>query len=187
VGKDKADRALRRRTVKGLTFFFLLIGVFSVVVTWWLFAAKLSFISVRGESMEPTFKNGDSVVLKQAKAPEPGMIFVFDKPKSWNYMGTGERVLIKRVAAVPGQTLSYDGKAFMVDGKPIYTLADQGYECKAGPVGYKHTLTKQEVFVMGDNSLESLDSRRIFCDGHPENAYIGSLRVVDFGTVERVF
>lgn len=102
-------------------------------------------------------------------------------------MGTGETVLIKRIAAAPGDTLSYDGKAFYVNGKVLYSLAKDHYQCNAGPVGYKHKLTKEQVFAMGDNPLKSLDSRRIFCDGHPNEAYIGYRSVIDFGTIERIF
>lgn len=184
---DKADKAMRRRTVKIVTIFMLFVGVFAAVLIWWLFAAKISIVAIRGESMEPTFSNGENIVLRQAEVPEPGMIFVFEKPSSWSYMGTGEKVLIKRIAAAPQQTLTYDGKAFYVDGKVIYTLADDNYECAAGEVGYEHKLTQEEVFAMGDNASKSLDSRRIFCDGHPENAYIGFKNLIDFGTIERVF
>jgi len=184
---DKADKALRSRTAKALTVFFIFVGVFAAVITWWLFAAKISIIAVKGESMEPAFSDGQNLVLRQEKAPEPGSIFVFEKPKSWDYMGTGERVLIKRIAAVPQQTLTFDGKAFYVNGEELYNVEENNYECSAGEVGYEHTLTQQEVFVMGDNALKSLDSRRIFCDGHPEDAYLGFRDAIDFGTIERIF
>lgn len=184
---DKADKALRRRTAKILTIFALFVGVFAVVLGWWLFAAKISIVAVRGDSMEPALSNGQNIVLKQEPAPRQGMIFVFEKPNTWDYMGTGEKVLIKRVAAAPQSVLTYDGKAFYVNGEAIYKLADDGYKCKAGEVGYEHKLTQKEVFVMGDNALQSLDSRRIFCDGHPENSFIGFNNLIDFGTIERVF
>lgn len=137
--------------------------------------------------MEPYLHNGDNVVLKQSKAPEPGEIFVFRKPASWSYLGTGEHVLIKRIAAVPGDTLTYDGKRFAVNGKTIYNLSKDNYQCSKGQVGYSHRLTPQEVFVLGDNASVSLDSRRIFCDGSPKNAYISNSLAVDFGRVERIF
>jgi signal peptidase I len=184
---DKADKALRRRTAKVLTVFFLFVGVFAAVLTWWLFASKISIVAIRGESMEPALSDGQNVILKQEKAPEPSSIIIFDKPRTWDYMGTGERVLIKRIAVVPQETLTFDGKAFYVDGQELYNVEENNYECAAGEVGYEHKLTQQEVFVMGDNALKSLDSRRIFCDGHPENAFIGFRNVVDFGTIERIF
>lgn len=137
--------------------------------------------------MEPTLHDGQNIILKQVEAPKPGLIFVFEKPNSWSYMGSGEKVLIKRIAASPQQTLSFDGEAFYVNGEEIYNVKENNYECSAGPTDYVHKLNQEEVFVMGDNALESLDSRRIFCDGDPDDAYIGFKNVIDFGTIERIF
>lgn len=184
---DKADKALRRRTLKAFTIFLIFVGVFSAVLIWWLFSARVSIVAVRGDSMEPALSNGENVVLRQENVPEIGMIIVLEKPNAWDYMGTGETVLIKRLAATPQTTLSFDGKAFLVDGKVIYSLAEDNYECAAGEVGYEHKLTQKQVFVMGDNASESLDSRRIFCDGNTEEAYVGYRSVIDIGTVERIF
>ena len=137
--------------------------------------------------MNPTLTNGKNVILHQEVAPRQGLIFVFRKPTAWKYMGTGEKVLIKRIAAAPGDTLTFDGKAFYVNGIVLYELSKDNYECAAGKAGYSHTLTKHEVFAMGDNALKSLDSRRIFCDGNASGAYIAYRNVIDFGTIERIF
>lgn len=133
--------------------------------------------------MEPTFKNRDSVVLKQETAPEIDQISFFHKPESWEYMGEDESILVKRIAAAPGDTLEFDGKSFIVNGEESYTLSTDNYVCEAGTIDYKHTLSKNEVFVMGDNAKVSLDSRRIFCDGDTEHIYIPSQDMIDFGHI----
>lgn len=184
---DKADRALRKRTAKIIAIFLVIVGVFGGLAIWWLFAAKISIIAVRGDSMEPALSNGDNIALQQITAPRKGMIIVFEKPKSWQYMGEDDKILVKRIAAVPQDVLSYDGEAFYVNDELIYRLSDDNYQCDAGPIGYEHRLTQKEVFALGDNASVSLDSRRIFCDGNPENAFIGIRDVIDFGTIERIF
>lgn len=137
--------------------------------------------------MEPTLKDRDSVILEQAKEIENGQIIFFDKPISWKYESQDSTVLVKRVAAIPGDTITYDGESFLVNGEVAYSLSEDNYECDAGPVGYEHTVTNKQVFVMGDNARASLDSRRIFCDGEPEKSYITKRAIIDYGHIVTKF
>jgi len=184
---DQATKDMRRRFTKAAAIFFIIIAVLSGLLIWWFFAAKISLISVQGDSMEPTFHSGDTVVLKQSFQVKKGMIAVFPKPASWDYLGTGHPELVKRIVAGGNSVLFYDGSKLYVDGQMVYDLKAHSYPCTAGPVGYSHKLSQNQIFAMGDNHSVSLDSLRIFCDGHPEDAFIPFKSVVAYGTVERIF
>lgn len=164
---------------------FIAIGIVMISVAIFVFIVKsgISLVAVSGNSMEPTFHDRESIILKQESLLKADQIIIFHKPKSWSYETYKTDVLIKRVKAVPGDTLTYDGKAFYVNGETVFTLSDVNYKCDAGEVGYSHTLAGNEAFVMGDNANESLDSRRIFCDGKPDDAFVKKTSLIDYGKV----
>jgi signal peptidase I len=180
---DLATRKLRRRISKTGFWFLITILVLSAAIITFFFTSRVSLFSVVGDSMEPTFQPRDSFVLRQSSAPEQGQIIIFRKPAAWKYTSGMDEQLVKRVGAIPGDTLTFDGAAFKVNGEVLYDVAAAGYECAAGARDYSHTLTASETFVIGDNAPRSLDSRRIFCDGSPGDSYVERRQVIDFGTM----
>lgn len=112
--------------------------------------------SVDGESMFPTLQNKDQLIIsKFLYKPHTGDIIVFDSEKSL------EKALVKRVIATAGQTVQIDteqGKV-IVDGVAL----DETYVAEptriSGDQQYPLTVPEGEIFVMGDNRNNSLDSR----------------------------
>lgn len=181
---DKATKAMRKRIAKSASIFALVVALIAGGILWWFFSAHISFIVVRGESMSPTFENGETVVLEQAKEVEKGMIVVFPKPQQWDYMGADTPELIKRIAAGGGSTVEYDGEKLYIDGEVAYDIEANEYQC-ALEEGYSHTLSSEELFVMGDNHKNSLDSLRILCDNErPDAAYVPFLKTFAYGYVK---
>lgn len=180
---DLASKELKSRIKKIILWTIIgsLIISFSVLV--FLFNSGLSLFAISGSSMEPTLQDKSSIVIQKEKSIAINQIAVFDKPKSWDYMKDKDTVLIKRIAAVPGDVLEFDGKSILVNGEVSYSVDTNKYECSAGEVGYKHTLSNKEIFVMGDNAQVSLDSRRIFCDGDTENIFIPYNNIVSYGKI----
>lgn len=108
-------------------------------------------------SMEPTIAISDRVLvnkfLYRFQDPVPGDIVVFDDP-------TGETpALIKRVIAVPGQTVDIRDGQVLIDGTPIDEPYVHGKDTAPGGVALPYTVAEGEVWLMGDNRPNSKDSR----------------------------
>ncbi|TAM91626.1 MAG: signal peptidase I [Jatrophihabitans sp.] len=170
-GRQTASGVARRRTRSALR---LLVTVLIVAVT----AALLrSFVVapyyIPSGSMEPTLHgcagcNNDHVLVDKLSyrmhAIHRGDIVVFTRPSTWQ---VPERVLIKRVVAVGGDTVALQDGRLSVNGEPV----DEPYVNRACPPVTSLTeaprpgvvttvhVPAHEVFVMGDNRCNSADSR----------------------------
>lgn len=180
---DNATRDMVKTLRKTFVVLLVVVAFCSAVMFGVLNRAGISFFAISGDSMNPFFKDGDSVVLKQENTIRKGQIIFLKKPSAWSEYSFKDKTLVKRVVAVPGDTITYDGSTIKVNNDVFYDVKGEGYECSVKVVGYSHTLSSGEVFVAGDNAKESLDSRRIFCDGHPDEAYVPKNFVKDFGHV----
>lgn len=121
-----------------------------------IFTFFFKISTVVGESMENTLKDGNTVIISATNHDiEYGDVIVISQP---NYY---EKVLIKRVIAVGGQTIYFDrmtGKV-VVDGEQL----DEPYIKENMEFTYSmtstYTVPEGKLFVMGDNRNESADSR----------------------------
>ncbi|MEF2966152.1 signal peptidase I [Paenibacillus sp. M1] len=137
---------------------------FAVMLLLNIFVFNLSL--VKGQSMEPTLEEAERLfvdkIVYRFVPPKAGDVVVLKDPS------TGEDkkpLLIKRVVAVPGQTVEIRDHVLIIDGRPqsepyTDTVIEDG---DLAPV----TLGEDEYFVMGDNrhAGRSKDSR-----------YFGSVR-----------
>lgn len=111
---------------------------------------------VHGTSMNPTLQDGDYLLVsKQAYTfhePERGEIVIFP-------VGEEQKLYIKRVIGLPGDVITIESGEVYVNGNvnsQDYTL--DGYT--SGDID-SLVVPEGELFVLGDNRLNSIDSREI--------------------------
>lgn len=116
---------------------------------------------VSGESMVPTFQNGDYLIVDELtyrlRDPQRGEVIIF------RYPNDPSRFFVKRVIALPGETIKFDGSmTFAINGpslsEPI-TLTEPYISRDMVMAKKTVTLGTDEYFVMGDNRPASSDSR----------------------------
>jgi len=110
---------------------------------------------VQGASMEPNFSSGDYLLIDEAtyrfREPERGEVVVFKNPSD-----TSE-FYIKRIVGLPGEEVIINGNKVSIDGESFEeTYLPDGIFFEGQ---YIFQLDEDEFFVMGDNRLQSFDSR----------------------------
>lgn len=73
--------------------------------------------------------------------------------------GKLNRILVKRIAACPGDSVEIKNGTLYVNGEISTVYQTEGIFKKAGIAGRELVLQKQQYFVIGDNIVESKDSR----------------------------
>ena len=135
------------------------------------FAIQAFFIP--SASMEPTLFPGDHVLVNKLSYDvhnvNTGDVIVFRRPPADNSSDVGD--LIKRVVGLPGQTISVANCRVYINGKELsQPYLPKGWQAiqycttwVGGPgtanLHNPYTVPKGEYFVMGDNRMDSDDSR----------------------------
>lgn len=131
-----------------------LVVVFVLVVV--VLYAVFTSVRVDGDSMLPTLHDNDRVLLtKSYDSPKRGDVVVVDVSRT-----DEEDRILKRLVALPGDTVAIDDDVATVNGvteSPARLVRIEGYgETRSEtpvPAGYG--------FILGDNRAVSLDSRFI--------------------------
>jgi len=131
----------------------ILVVVLLAAVIFLLLQSTLQSFKVEGFSMEPSFHHGQYLVVVKAVYwfgdPQRGEVIVFRS------LENPDRDLIKRVIALPGETVEIkEGKVY-IDGAPLeedYILEEPQYTYPSRQV------PPDLYFVLGDNRNSSSDS-----------------------------
>lgn len=116
-------------------------------------------VAVHGESMMPTFEDDDKVMLVKVYTIENFDMIVFTAPTGVNF--------IKRVIGVPGDRISMEDDQLYVNGKAEAESYLDDNRKIAEEQGFprltedfqEFTVPAESYYVLGDNRLNSMDSR----------------------------
>ncbi len=146
-------------TGKGLLKDLFTLAFLIVVVVIPIRVFIVSPFVVDGDSMHPTFKNLDYLIVDEFlyyfQTPERGDVIVF------RYPGNPSIFYIKRIIGLPGETVSINHGVVTITtasgekiglGEPYIVNEDATYTKNV-------SLSPEEYFVMGDNRPNSSDSR----------------------------
>lgn len=132
----------------------ILIAAVCVVLAFLLVYVLFGIAVVSGDSMQPTYEEGDLLIFSRTSDDfEQGDVVLIRTED-------GQEV-IKRIVAVPGETLYIDGRtgSVFIDGKELQENYTQGRTDREESIDYPVRLQDDEYFVLGDNRDHSLDSR----------------------------
>jgi signal peptidase I len=132
-----------RSVIRGLCFAVVLLA-----------GSRFLLVPVRahGISMMPTYQEGQFIFVNR-------LAYRFSPLKRGDVVAItlkgGEAVLVKRIVALPGETVSIEGGQVFIDGAPLaepYRHFFLPWNMKEG------TVAADEVFVIGDNRSMPLEN-----------------------------
>jgi signal peptidase I len=134
--------------------------VLLTALVYFVVRSSVQFTPIQGVSMEPGLHDGQSVIVNQLAyvfgSPQRGDVVVFHPPPD------PQTQYIKRVIAIPGDTIQITDTAIIVDGVTLsesyVNPADSGPN-ENGNIVPPLKLGPGEYWVMGDNRGDSNDSR----------------------------
>ncbi len=153
---NKEKETEKKKSLMG-RFFDAFIFIFFAAVLGYVFVTFFfQTLHINGSSMDKTLVDGDTVVINKFQYKvskiKRGDIIAIKGTDSVYYD-------VKRVVALPGDTVQIIGGKLIVNGKKteIDTFSE-GF-VYSGLAEKKLTLKNKEYFVLGDNTKNSIDSR----------------------------
>lgn len=129
----------------------------------------LETMTVSGEYMSPTLKDGDTVLINKMSykihSPHRNDVIVVKENGSEHSYFT-----LNRVVGLPGETVLIQEGQVYINGKPLKEKLDFPLMENGGMALESITLDQDEYFVLGDNRNECEDSR---------NANVGNIHKSD--------
>lgn len=155
---------------------FVVIIALALVLAWVIISFIFESYQVDGVSMENTLHNNDRLIVWKAPVtwahltggqwvPGRGDIIIFKEPGLAAYGDANVKDLVKRVIGLPGDKLVIkNGHVTIYDKQhpngftnPINFDGKAGHSYTSGKETVQ--LNSHQIFVMGDNRPDSLDSR----------------------------
>lgn len=135
---------------------FLKQAVFAACIlfaAYWTSSRYFQLLLIQGDSMRPAYHSMQLTVLNKYDRN-----YTYGDVLAFSCEGL-EAVLVKRVAAVPGDTVQIVDGTLYVNDKVSTVYPDTGIFAFAGTAEQKLHLGEGQFFVIGDNIAKSKDSR----------------------------
>ena len=157
---DSAEGKAKNEVWEWIKALIIAFGL-AFLIRYFLFGSYI----VDGPSMKPNFHTGERLIVNKIlydiREPKRGEVVVFH--------ATEDKDFIKRVIALPGETVRVQGDTVYINGQPLDEpyLKEVVEEAKSkgrtyNDLNYPETKVPDgTVFVMGDNRSDSTDSRMI--------------------------
>nr|TXF84693.1 signal peptidase I [Alkalicoccus halolimnae] len=151
VSPDKGGCRVEEKKKKGSWLIPIILAVAVAFVVRSFFIAPYV---VEGASMEPSLENNDRILVNKTTTWlgefERGDIIIIEDEENRHY--------VKRIIALPGETLEMADGSLTVEGEEIEEPYVKELELYAEQLE-EVTMAEDEYFVMGDNRGNSMDSR----------------------------
>jgi signal peptidase I len=157
------------KAVLGRTGGEVLLLVLSLLGLYFFAYRRGQFFRVPSGSMEPTLRIGDQIVTMKESAYGRGDIVVLADPED------AKSYIVKRIAAVGGDTVFITGGALYVNGEYVsepYAPDPANYLMKP------YTVPEGRVFLLGDNRNNSDDSHLWEDKARPLSDITGKVRFI---------
>lgn len=165
--KEPKQSSFFSELISTIIYIVVITGIF-MLIQHFLFA----LVSVDGQSMAPTLEHNDRLVLNKVSSIDRFDIVVFPAPDD------PEKKYIKRVIGIPGDEIEYREDVLYLNGEQVdepyldhfqqeeyfssYITGNFSLQSLYGT----QTVPDGQYFVLGDNRLNSRDSRSFgFIDG----------------------
>ena len=150
---------VRRRRARRRLLEWPFLIVFALLSAYFIRAYVVQTFYIPSGSMHETLLEGDRVLVNKVgyhlHEVHRGDVVVFRRPPDFP---VEDEDLIKRVVALPGETVEGRGRQIYVDGRPLTEPYVQP-ECSGTEDFPRITVPRDKLWVMGDNRCNSSDSR----------------------------
>ncbi len=131
-----------------------------VILAYSIVTFGIQSVTMIGQSMDPALSNQDIVLINKRA-------YTFDDPQRYDIIAfklkddTESYFNIKRIIALPGETIQIKNGHIFIDGNVLNDLPFDDLIMTEGLAIDEITLKEDEYFLMGDNCNNSEDSRYV--------------------------
>ena len=167
----KLEQELKRETYKSKYTKVLKSTIYTLIIIAAIATLTATLIlpvlQISGSSMEPTYNEGEIVVVIKNQNPKPGDIIAFYH---------GNKILIKRVIANAGSWINIDvDGSIYVDGEKLNEPYISELSRGDTDIEYPYQVPNESWFVLSDNRFEIIDSRNKEIGSIPKKDIIGKI------------